>query len=150
MNTFGRLLNLSSGSEEFQDVLNLDQHDFPKPWSMQDWGSLNWSHHQLFGIKKETELVGFALFSQIPGDDSVHLLKICLKSSLRGGPDTQIFWTALIEELKLKGVRSIYLEVESRNARAIGFYRKSGFQLLRIIKTFYSNGDDAHTMQLIL
>jgi [ribosomal protein S18]-alanine N-acetyltransferase len=150
MNTSGKFLSLNQNSEEFAAVLDLDLHEFPMPWSTLDWTSLNWAHHQLFGIKNQSELIGFALFNQVPGDDSVHLLKICLKIAARGGPVSQVFWASIIEEFKHRGIKSIYLEVESQNLRALGFYRKSGFTLLRIIKGYYSNGDDAHTMQLTL
>jgi ribosomal protein S18 acetylase RimI-like enzyme len=48
------------------------------------------------------------------------------------------------------GAKSIYLEVELPNQRAIGFYKKLGFVSLRTIKRYYSDATDALTMQMII
>ena len=148
MNTTGKFTGLNPAHLDFPEVLELDQTQFPRPWSAKDWQELNWCHHLLFGWQLENQLVGFALFSFIPGDDSAHLLKICVQTYLRGLGTAQAFWESCQSHLKTAGTKSIYLEVEALNPRAIGFYNKLGFETLRKVKGYYSDGSDAVTMQM--
>ena len=148
MNTTGNFSRLNPAHSDFPKVLDLDQTQFPRPWSAKDWQELNWDHHFLFGWQLENQLVGFALFSFIPGDDSAHLLKVCVQTNLRGSGTAQAFWVSCQDYLKTAGIASFYLEVEAHNQRAIGFYNKLGFQTLRKNKGYYSDGSDAVIMQM--
>lgn len=150
MNITGKTSILNPASVGFDQVLNLDLNHFPKPWSPQDWAELNWDHHLLYAFQADQGILAFALFARVPGDDTAHLLKICVAQNLRGSGLTQEFWKACLHNLKLSKVKSIYLEVESPNQRAIGFYQKCGFTLLRKIKAYYSDGTDALTMQMTI
>lgn len=150
MNITGKTESLIPTSSQFAQVLELDRLDFPKPWRPEDWTDLNWNHHLLYGHKTDLEILGFALFARVPGDDTAHLLKICVASSQRGSGVTQQFWKACLDKLKALEVKSIYLEVEFSNQRAINFYQKSGFTSLRRINGYYSDGSDALTMQMTI
>lgn len=150
MNTTGNIQSLTSQSLQFAQVLELDQRDFPRPWKAEDWTGMNWNHHLLYGWETGEGIQGFALFARIPGDDTAHLLKICVASQHRGTGLTQEFWKTCLDKLKVLKIKSIYLEVESPNQRAIKFYQKSGFTMLRTIKAYYSDGTDALTMQMTI
>ena len=150
MNTTGKLSRLNSAHQSFSDIILLDQTHFPRPWSTKDWDNLNWNHHVLLNWEQGDITVAFALFGLVPADDVAHLLKICVEPSERGSGLAQLFWQRCVEELKVCGAKSIYLEVELPNQRAIGFYKKMGFVSLRTIKRYYSDGTDALTMQMII
>lgn len=150
MNTTGKILQLTPAHLDFSQVLDLDQEEFPRPWTAKEWGSLNWNHHALYGRKTGSKIIAYALFSTVSGDDLSHLLKICVKSDHRGQGTSLDFWQACRSSLKAHGTKSIYLEVESHNVRALAFYRKVGFQTLRTIKSYYSDGADAITMQMTI
>ena len=150
MNTTGNFWVLNLQDSDLKEVLELDLKQFPKPWHENDWLQLNQEHHLLYGWKIFDLIKGFALFARIPGDDTAHLLKICVDSDLKGSGEVQIFWNCCLENLKKVQVKSIYLEVESSNLRAITFYQKCGFITLRSIKGYYSNGGDALTMHMIM
>lgn len=150
MNITGNFLILNSTSAEFTQVMELDLKDFPKPWTPQEWKDLNWNHHLLYGYQTDQGLSAFAFFARVPGDDTAHLLKICVAQAQRGSGLAQEFWKTCRDKLKLLEIKSIYLEVESPNQRAIGFYQKCGFLLLRKIKAYYSDGTDALTMHMTI
>lgn len=150
MNFTGNLRRILFNDPAFNNVKRLDAEQFPTPWSSESWAGLNGDHHLLFITEAEGVLIGFCLFSFLDGDDSAHLLKICLDSSHRGSGLADSFWLQIINELKTLGIHSVYLEVEAHNERAIHFYRKNQFKQLRIIKGFYSSGSDALTMTLTL
>ena len=150
MNSFGKLLRVDSQEVIMKKVQEIDLKHFPNPWSQSEWMTLNWAHHHLYTYTLGDEILGFALFSIVTGDDVAHLLKICVCPPYRGTEVSNSFWISLLNELKQLGVSSVYLEVESTNLRAIKFYKKKNFEQLRVIKGFYSNGGDALTMNLTL
>jgi ribosomal protein S18 acetylase RimI-like enzyme len=150
MNITGKLSQESPGSEHWDQILDFDLRFFSRPWNREAWEDLDWDFHQLFGWVLGEKVIGLALFSLLPGDKVGHLLKIFMEPSHRGRGETVLFWRELTFSLKSLGAESAYLEVEAGNLRAISFYKKIGFQELRRIKSYYSDGADALTMQLTL
>ena len=150
MNTTGKGLVFSPDSLQFSHVMILDSQFFPNPWEDKAWLDLDLKTNILLGWERKGDLVGFALFGAAPSDDTAHLFKLLVRPEFQGSHVTHQFWSFIIAELKHRNLRSIYLEVEATNVRAISFYQKVGFTTLRKIKNYYSNGGDAHTMQLML
>lgn len=147
MNTTGNLLQVTTPTEE---VIRLDHDFFPHPWSREQWQVIDAEQNILLEWKGNEGHLGFALFGYSPGDDVAHLYKILLHPSYQGSGQADAFWSAIVDLLREKGFGRIYLEVEAENARAISFYRKKQFQLLRRNKGYYSNGQDALIMELVL
>jgi ribosomal-protein-alanine N-acetyltransferase len=146
MNIFGKISNFDS--EPLQQTINLDSEEMDYPWRKRDWVDLDWNIHQLFSISHDYQVLGFALFHHVNGDETAHLLKICMTEKCRGtGLAKELFDQSFLE-LQTRGVSSIYLEVQEGNARAICFYHKLGFKLLRPIQGYYSDGKNALTMLL--
>lgn len=52
-----------------------------------------------------------------------------------------------LDYLRQLGARRVELEVRTHNRAAICLYRKFGFTVERLIRHYYSNGDDAYLMQ---
>lgn len=149
MNTTGKIGEISLKSTP-KEILALDHEYFPHPWSAQQWKDLNPAQHYLFTYSLNEIIIGFALFSVVPGDDVAHLYKILLNPIHRASGISHQFWSEIVLLLKSKGVGRVYLEVESGNLAAIGFYKKEGFKLLRTNQGYYSNGDDALIMESML
>jgi [ribosomal protein S18]-alanine N-acetyltransferase len=150
MSTTGKFIHFWQGHFWWEQAIKKDQSCFPRPWSKQDWEALNPEHFLLTGFGSEEELEAFALFQRVPGDDTSHLLKIWIESRLRGSPLSRNFWAHILDEMRGRGVEKIFLEVESSNLRAFAFYQKHGFQVLRTVKGYYSDGQDGVMMLLTL
>lgn len=146
MNIIGKCSLERPGS----DLIKIDQDYFPQPWSEQQWLGMDRNQHLLFTFRLQNQLVGYALFGLVNGDDVAHLYKILIIPKKRGEGTSGRFWSCIKQELLKKGVKTIYLEVEASNGRAIGFYHKKGFQILRKSKGYYSTGEDALIMTLTL
>ncbi len=146
MNTIGKLL-CAPVSEE---IVALDSCFFPNPWTSEQWKSLDPSQSLLLEWRGGEKLLGFALFGLIPGDDLAHLYKILILPERQGSGEALAFWKEITKFLKELGPSRVYLEVEAGNARALKFYQKVGFQLLRKNKGYYSNGEDAWMMDYLL
>jgi [ribosomal protein S18]-alanine N-acetyltransferase len=149
MNTSGRLIMGGGVLSELSSLANFDQSFFPHPWTLNQWHELNLKHHFVYSWH-HPDLVGFALLHRVSDDETAHLLKICLHPILQGKGESMKFWEEILKDLRSKSVKFIFLEVETTNQRAIGFYQKMGFQNLRQVRGFYSTGGDALTMQLTL
>lgn len=147
MNTTGNFLVETSVPD---DVIIADQTFFHNPWSDSQWLELDLTQNVILTLRKENLLVGYALFQIVNGDDTAHLLKILINPEDRGGKAASDFWKNIVSFLKMRQCQSIYLEVEATNSRAISFYNKSGFKLLRRNKAYYSNGEDALMLSLTL
>lgn len=150
MSITGKLTIVPREGDLWNQCLKMDKDDFARSWSTSDWLSLVPGHFALFAWIHETKVLGFSLFSTPPFSETAHLLKICLVPEMRGKGEADAFWEQLLTQLRSHKFETVYLEVESSNLRAIGFYQKHDFQVLRQIKSFYSDGTDAITMQLTL
>jgi ribosomal-protein-alanine N-acetyltransferase len=146
MNTTGEIALELPGDE----VTEMDQKYFPNPWGLSQWAAFNSTLSQLFTWRMMGELKGFALFGIAPSDDVAHLYKIVVAPKFRGPSTGEEFWSELNNRLISRGVKSVYLEVSEVNSRAIRFYEKLGFQTLRRVRAFYSDGSDALVMSLVL
>lgn len=143
-------MNITGRAIPSEKLIQLDQDFFPHPWSLDQWSSFRPDYLRLWTLQKETDLIGFALFSYLDGDDVAHLLKILIIPSKLGGGRAQDFFQKVCCDLRSQGLKTVYLEVEANNLRAQAFYQKMGFRSLRRILNFYSSGSDAITMELTL
>lgn len=53
----------------------------------------------------------------------------------------------LISHFKEKNIKEIFLHVRTKNKTGIAFYQKLGFQILKTIKNYYPNSQDAFLMK---
>lgn len=150
MSIIGKINQVGLEDPDFKKIVELDQNFFPMPWSNESWNELKMEEHILFSWKKDGQVIGYCLFFAPKIEETAHLLKIFINQSYRGSPETSHFWISIINVLTKRAFKFIYLEVEEKNDRAQGFYRKVGFASLHTIKGFYSNGENAVTMQLEL
>jgi ribosomal protein S18 acetylase RimI-like enzyme len=149
MNTIGNYQRVTPDDPALQDIIGLDQLFFPRPWNPLMWQEI-WKHHLLFKVECSGRLSGFALFSLVDGDDTAHLLKICVHPDWRVPDFTSQFWLYCLSQLKNEEARRVFLEVEESNLRAISFYLRQGFAQLHTIKGYYSDGAGACVMELVL
>lgn len=148
MNITGSCRPGGPDEESFGDVLRSDRDYFPRPWTENDWQTLDWKRHLLFVFSENGRFTGFALFST--PDETAHLLKILILPEFRGTGSAGRFWSEITRELRARAFQTIYLEVEESNERARNFYEKSGFLTLRKARSYYSDGQAARMMQLTL
>lgn len=83
-------------------------------------------------------------------DDYAQILNIGVDFPYRGQGHAQRLIQSLIRDSIRDQMSRITLEVRVSNENAIGLYRKAGFVQVSVRKRFYSNGEDAIVMDLIL
>lgn len=134
----------------FQATVKLDQDFINYPWSKAQWLETFAPSFAVFHWSPGSVLQGFALYQLSSLEKLAHLLKIAVVPEARGQGVAQKFWESQITTLRTQGIERIYLEVATNNLAAAGFYRKMGFKMLREVKGFYKDGQNAWTMELAI
>ena len=75
--------------------------------------------------------------------DEAEIGNICVLPGYRGMGVGKSLLNALIDELKSRGILTVFLEVESDNTNAIALYEKAGFTRYNSRKDYYGEGRDA-------
>ncbi|MFP3167609.1 ribosomal-protein-alanine N-acetyltransferase [Thermoproteus sp. CP80] len=79
---------------------------------------------------------------------AAHIISIAVRQEARRrGVGSALLCTAL-RLLKNRKVEKIYLEVRMSNKNAIDLYKKAGFQIVEVLRNYYSDGEDGYRMEL--
>lgn len=134
----------------FEDLLHIYQIEkrcYTKPWNFQNLES-ELSKPFAFNYK-------IVIFRQIAGYcfcslylDNLQINNFCIDTIFQHQGYGFKFLNLIINEATNKGSKVITLEVNTKNIPALNLYEKTGFQKDRVIKNFYSNGNDAQRMLL--
>ena len=89
-------------------------------------------------------LAGFAIAHR--SGDQGHLVTIDVASGHRRGGVGRTLMLEILRRLEEGGARRIRLEVDLRNATAIRFYRRHGFEKSRRLRGYYGDGLDGLEM----
>ncbi|HHI00122.1 MAG TPA: ribosomal-protein-alanine N-acetyltransferase [Thermococcus litoralis] len=92
-------------------------------------------------------IVGYVMGYLRP-DREGHIMSIAVDPLYRGNGIGKALMEVVIDRLIKRGARYIGLEVRVSNERAIKLYEKLGFKKMKIIKGYYSDGEDAYYMVL--
>lgn len=92
------------------------------------------------------KLVGFAIgYLRRPAIAGILTLDVDADARRQGVGRT--LFTELLARLERAGASAVRLEVDVRNASAMGFYRSFGFRRLGRIADYYGEGRDAFEME---
>lgn len=97
-----------------------------------------------FVLKKEKMIVGFLECSIVL--DEAEIFDIAIKQEFQGKGLSKLLMNFLFDFCRSKNVRTIFLEVNKTNNKAISLYGKYGFQEYSLRKNYYGN-DDAILMK---
>lgn len=91
------------------------------------------------------QIIGFLSYFYIL--DEAELFLIAVKKEFQGLGYGKILLEYLLNKLKENNVKVCYLEVSSKNSRAINLYKKFGFYEYGYREKYYSSLDDAILMK---
>lgn len=101
-------------------------------------------------VYDENKPIGYISYREL--FETAEILRVAVIPSHRGKGIAGSLINTMISNLNT--AREIMLEVDVNNVRAIGLYKKVGFELLNIRKNYYSHPDGSYTdavnMRLIL
>ena len=138
------------GDNELRELYQLEQEQFPTPWSWQAWQGLTQEQSYFVAMVRDEQdnLIAFALFQRL--FEQAHLLKILVDDPYREHGLGRELLQRCFQKLKHDAVTSVYLEVEQQNLAARALYQGLGSVHLHQRKAYYSNGSQALKMQIHL
>lgn len=135
---------------DIPQVLKIERMSFSTPWN--EMAFLNEIYNSSSIVKVaiyKNEVVGYICANSVI--DEGHILNIAVAPGLRRKGIASAMLEKVIDELKKKGCKSIYLEVRASNKIAMRFYENFGFISVGIRKDYYTSPkEDAVVMMLAI
>lgn len=135
---------------DIPQVLKIEMMSFSTPWN--EMAFLNEIYNSSSIVKVavyENKIVGYICASSVI--DEGHILNIAVSPDMRRRGIATVMLEKVIEELKKRGCKSIYLEVRASNTIAMKFYENFGFISVGIRRNYYTSPkEDAVIMMLAL
>ena len=134
-------------TSDLEEIYEIEKRCYPNPWNYQSLkNELNipFAFHYKFKINSKIAGYCFCFFCS----DNLHINNFCIDKKYQNKGNGFIFLINLIMKAKKNGVRTLTLEVDINNSKAVNLYEKAGFKKDKLIRNFYSNGNDAQRMYL--
>ena len=128
-----------SDLEEIKDVLEKDFDDFWKVNTLKEELLSNYSYFITIKLSKTNEILGFAGFKKTL--DTADIMNIVVRKDFRNKKIGKKLLTSLIKKAKEQDIKTIFLEVNSKNLPALKLYENIGFKKIGIRKNYYKNSD---------
>lgn len=90
-------------------------------------------------------IVGF-IASGITQDRAARIFLLVVRTDFQSRGIGRDLMRQILQKTRLKRIHILRLEVRVENAKAIGFYRNLGLEILARVPAFYKNGGDAYIM----
>lgn len=127
------------------------------PWSLEDYrDELKHPESEMLAAAAGSKLAGFIIGRRVPGsrpsgglDAEIYNIGVSERAQ-RSGVGSMLIYR-FIEKCRNAGVKDVWLDVRSANAKAILFYNKIGFEKFDVRRNFYRDPtDDGIVMMLNL
>ncbi len=147
----------SINKQDFDQITQIEYDSFTDPYPKELFLSLADFSSDLFLVaiseeKGKTQILGYAIaeIEKARNQLNGHILSIAVSKFHRGkGVGSQLL-LHLINLLKSRGCRRVFLEVRISNYIAKALYRKHMFREVELRRRYYEDGEDASVMALTL
>ena len=133
-------------------VLAIEHSVHVAPWSQGNFkGEMDKPYSQVWVLtddETDSEIFGYVVFWEM--GESFEILNIAVSLSARGLGYAQKMLQQVVRGALAKNAKRLILDVRKSNLPAIALYQKVGFTITQLRKGFYSNGEDAYSMNLEL
>ncbi|MCX5717157.1 MAG: ribosomal protein S18-alanine N-acetyltransferase [Nitrospirae bacterium] len=133
---------------DLPSVVAIERLSFSTPWSETSFLNEIYKHNSTAKISVAGErVIGYMCANQIA--DEGHILNLAVHPDFRGRGIANTLVKNIIEELKEKACRFLYLEVRASNNAARKLYEGFGFSIVGARKAYYTEPkEDAVIMML--
>ena len=135
---------------DLKEAYEIEKHTNPSPWSKENFFSSYEVGHKSLVCRFNKIIIGFIIFSVIKKE--IHLLNIAVHSKYQKKGVGSLLMDSMLKQASVMGISKVYLEVRSKNEKAILFYRKYNFiqDAVRVNYYYGRNPDDAILMSLAI
>ena len=135
---------------DLKEAYEIEKQTNPSPWSKENFFSSYEVGHKSLVCRIDNIIVGFIIFSVI--NKEMHLLNIAVHTEHQKKGIGSLLMETMLKQASVMGVSKVYLEVRSKNEKAILFYEKYNFIKDAVRVNYYTgkNSDDAVLMSLAI
>ena len=135
---------------DLKEAYEIEKQTNPSPWSKENFFSSYEVGHKSLVCRIDNVIVGFIIFSVIKKE--IHLLNIAVHIEHQKKGIGSLLMETMLKQASVMGVLKVYLEVRSKNEKAILFYKKYNFIKDAVRVNYYTgeNSDDAVLMSLAI
>ena len=135
---------------DLKEAYEIEKQTNPSPWSKENFFSSYEVGHKSLVCRIDNIIVGFIIFSVIKKE--IHLLNIAVYIEHQKKGIGSLLMETMLKQASVMGVLKVYLEVRSKNEKAILFYKKYNFIKDAVRVNYYTgeNSDDAVLMSLAI
>jgi ribosomal-protein-alanine N-acetyltransferase len=135
---------------DLKEAYEIEKQTNPSPWSKENFFSSYEVGHKSLVCRIDNIIVGFIIFSVIKKE--IHLLNIAVHIEHQKKGIGSLLMETMLKQASVMGVSKVYLEVRSKNEKAILFYKKYNFIKDAVRVNYYTgeNSDDAVLMSLTI
>ncbi len=137
-------------SEYIDSVYEIERLSFKDPYPKYLFTMYAIISPETFLVAKVLDRVVGYVIGVVRGKLLGHIVSIAVHPEFRGRGIGKLLLSRCIEELRRVGVHVVRLEVRVSNYVAIKMYEKLGFRKAYIVRGYYSDGEDALVMYLLL
>ncbi|MDD7425603.1 MAG: ribosomal protein S18-alanine N-acetyltransferase [[Actinobacillus] rossii] len=121
--------------KDFEQLFDIEQAAHLVPWSIGTLKNNMGERYLNLKIECNDQIVGFAICQTVL--DEATLFNIAIHPNYQGQKLGFTLLNALIEQLRNKGILTLWLEVRDSNQNAIRLYEKLNFNEVDIRKNYY-------------
>ena len=131
---------------EIPSLLSIEERNSDYPWTQPQFtSSLENNNNLCYCLTLEGRTIGYLI--AMLAKDSTDILNIGIDPDFqRKGYGTALL-NYLIEELRIRDIYEILLEVRVGNKSAIHFYKKQGFKEISVRKDYYMNNSNKRSQR---
>ncbi len=134
--------------EDVYDVFRIAFESLTEKYSLELFIDIYYAWPSGFWVAEGKEIIGFITGSR--QNKTARILMLAVDRQYRRKGVGNALLNRFIFEAKKEGMNSVFLEVRANNKGAIEFYTKRGFQIISLLKNYYTNGDSAYVMWKII
>jgi len=130
--------------------MEIEKVSFPKPWPKSYFKKLYKKYPDDFIVVEiSNKIIGYILgYKKSDWTGSIKTISVDPSFRHQGVGKELVNFT--LNKLRGKEVKEVFLHTRTKNRAASLFYKNLGFKILKTIKNYYPNGDDAYLMKLSL
>lgn len=134
--------------DDLNKMVEIEKENFTDPWDFKIlfFEVIKNEKSMFFGAYIDEILVGYIGFWYF--DDNIDIINLAVSNEYKRQKIATKLFDSLLIYVKFLKPKTITLEVNVNNEKAVNLYKKLGFITLRVIKNYYSKtNEDAYMMQ---
>jgi [ribosomal protein S18]-alanine N-acetyltransferase len=109
-------------------VATIETASYPFPWSKAIFSDCLRVGYRCQVLCIDGQVSGYGIVSMAL--DEAHLLNLCIAPTRRRQGLAELLLNQLVDELRMRGMDRLFLEVRPSNRAALALYRRSGFKVI--------------------